>query len=139
MNSPLSALRADEITADDRRAVAEFCDANADSAVSIFLRRLMAVTDHGVDVTALSNDTELSPNAAAKLLKMSRPHLLTFMNRGLLPYSLVGSHRRIKVSDLLAFMDGRENGAAIVAEALGTGSAAERPLTADEIADLEDL
>ena len=139
MNPQVAALRADEISAEDRRAVAEFCDANADSPVSLLLRRLMSVTDHGVDVTLLSNDTELTPNEAAKLLKMSRPHLLTFMDRGVLPFSRVGSHRRVKMSDLLAFMHGREQGAAVVTDALGTPAIEQQELPADVLADLEDL
>ncbi|AFA75021.1 putative DNA-binding protein [Gordonia polyisoprenivorans VH2] len=72
-----------------------------------------------VEADALAGDAAMSPSEAAKLLKMSRPHLLTFMNRGLLPYTLRGTERRIRVSDLLTFMDGREKGAALVADALG--------------------
>lgn len=120
MNAAIAQLRAEQVSDEERRRVVEFVEANENSPVSILLRRLLTVTGHGVDVTVLSDDTAVSPNDAAQLLKMSRPHLLTFMDRGTLPFHRVGSHRRIYMTDLLAFMHARENGAAIVAEALGS-------------------
>lgn len=120
MNAAIAQLRAEQVSDEERRRVVEFVEANEDSPVSILLRRLLTVTGHGVDVTVLSDDTAVSPNDAAHLLKMSRPHLLTFMNRGALPFHKVGSHRRIYMADLLAFMHARESGAAVVAEALGS-------------------
>lgn len=94
------------------------------------LNTLVTLADQvGVHVTveadALAGDVALSPSEAANLLKMSRPHLLTFMNRGLLPYTLVGTHRRIRVSDLLTFMDGRKKGNALVADALSDDRSAD--------------
>lgn len=142
MSTQITQLRAEQVSEDERRRVADFIEQNEDSPVSILLRRLMTVTDHGVDVTMLSDDTEVSPNDAAKLLKMSRPHLLTFMERGLLPYHRVGTHRRIAMSDLLTFMRGREEGAAIMAEALGAPAksvTAATPLSKDVLADLAEL
>lgn len=141
MNAPLAELRANDISQDDRRRVAEFIEQNADSPVSILLRRLMTVTDHGVDVSMLTNDTEVSPNEAAKLLKMSRPHLLTFLDSGVLPFARVGTHRRIKMSDLLGFMHEREAGAAMVAAALGAPepSIAEADLSDAVLDDLADF
>lgn len=134
MNAPIAELRAEQVSAEDRRRIAEFIGENEDSPVSILLRRLMTATEVGIDVTMLSNDTEVTPNQAAELLKMSRPHLLTFMKRGLLPFHKVGTHNRIKMSDLLDFMNRREEGAAIVANALGNppASAVELPALTPE-------
>lgn len=129
------------LDAAERARVEDFVRANEDSPVSILLRRLVTYTDHGLGAELLADDTELSPNQAAELLKMSRPHLLTFMDRGTLPFHRVGSHRRIKMSDLLTFMEQREAGRALVAEA--THKAAQRsdsePLTDEELHELAKL
>lgn len=142
MNAAIAQLRAEQVSADERRRVVEFVEANENSPVSILLRRLLTVTGHGVDVTVLSDDTAVSPNDAAQLLKMSRPHLLTFMDRGTLPFHRVGSHRRIYMTDLLAFMHARESGSAMVAEALGSSIASpssSTPLTDRERDELNEF
>ena len=51
----------------------------------------------------LAADQELTPNEAAKHLKMSRTHLCKLLDRGDIPSHKVGSHRRILVSDLMEF------------------------------------
>lgn len=140
MSATIAELRAEQVSDGERRRVIEFVEANEDSPVSILLRRLLTVTGHGVDVTVLSDDTAVSPNDAAKLLKMSRPHLLTFMDRGLLPFHRVGSHRRVSMADLLAFMRAREDGAAMVAEALGSNTpSSSKPLTDRERDELDEF
>lgn len=95
----------------------------------------------GQSVELLAHDAELSPNQAAALLKMSRPFLLAFMDRGDLPFHRVGTHRRIKMSDLLTFMDQREAGSAIVAGALHkpTSRGRQEPFTQEELQELEDF
>lgn len=142
MNAAIAQLRAEQVSDDERRRVVEFVEANEDSPVSILLRRLLTATGHGVDVTVLSDDTAISPNDAAQLLKMSRPHLLTFMDRKVLPYHRVGSHRRIYMADLLEFMRAREDGAALVAEALGSSArsaSSSTPLTDRERDELDEF
>lgn len=142
MNTPIAQLRADQVSVEERRRIAAFIGESEDSPVSILLRRLLTATDNSIDVTLLSDDSEVTPNQAAELLNMSRPHLLTFMDRGLLSFRRVGTHRRIKTADLIAFMHGREQGAAVVASALGNPpmtAIAPTPLSADELRALADL
>ena len=43
---------------------------------------------------------EVSPEDAAKMLGMSRPFVRKLMDKGDLPFRMVGSHHRIAVSDL---------------------------------------
>lgn len=114
----------------ERRRAEQFIAEDESSPLSVFLQSVLATTARGTDIGVIAEDAELTPNQAAEILKMSRPHLLSFMDRGDLPFRRVGSHRRIKMSHLREFMTAREAGAEIVANALsGGGPAPARPLS----------
>ncbi len=93
------------------------------SPVAVLLQGVVRAMSRGIDVTMFEADSELTPNEAADLLHMSRPHLLKFMDRGELVFHRVGSHRRIRMFDLLDFIDRRERANAAVAHALGNSEA----------------
>ena len=66
---------------------------------------LREILDHmarrkGVAVTPL--DPELTTRQAAELLQVSRTHLVQLLDEGLIPCRKVGSHRRVRVEDVLA-------------------------------------
>jgi excisionase family DNA binding protein len=46
----------------------------------------------------------------ADYLKTSRAQIYNFMNDGSLPFILIGKHRRIKESDLIAFVEAAQRG-----------------------------
>jgi excisionase family DNA binding protein len=46
----------------------------------------------------------------ADYLKTSRAQIYNFMNDGSLPFILIGKHRRIKESDLKAFVEAAQRG-----------------------------
>lgn len=56
----------------------------------------------GERVAVLAEDQELSPNAAADILGISRPLVVHRMDIGDLPFRYVGKHRRTKLKDVLA-------------------------------------
>ena len=47
----------------------------------------------------------ITETEAAKILGMSRPQVRKLLDQGRLPYRLVGSHHRIPVSAINAFLD----------------------------------
>ena len=57
----------------------------------------------GHAVRVLADDAELTTNEAATLLHVSRPHLVSMLEAGALPFRLVGTHRRLRLADVLAF------------------------------------
>lgn len=140
-NAVLGKLEAGSLTDAELDQLREFINANEGTNLSLLLRSILLANEEGVGVNVLADDAEVSPNAAAKLLKMSRPHLLTFMRDGDLPYHMVGSHQRIKMSDLIEFMRAREAGAKFVAEATHRidGTMPPADVEANSVQELEDL
>lgn len=78
------------------------------SDLSALLSHAVAAIRDGLDVALVELDAELSPNQAADFLRMSRPHLLKLLDKGFIPFHRVGSHRRVRNSDLVAFLTRRE-------------------------------
>jgi excisionase family DNA binding protein len=68
-----------------------------------FLLRLLAELRAGHSVTLLQNRHEFTTIEAGKVLGMSRQFLVRLLERGEIPFHLVGTHRRMYARDVLAY------------------------------------
>jgi excisionase family DNA binding protein len=73
-----------------------------------FLLRLLADLRAGHSVTILQSRHELTTAEASKILGMSRQFLVRLLEKGAIPFHLVGTHRRIYVRDVIAYKTRRD-------------------------------
>lgn len=79
------------------------------------LRQVLDALASEQAVTILPTNTLLTTQQAADFLGVSRPTLIKILESGQIPYLTPGRHRRIALSDLLAY---RDRAAAATARAL---------------------
>jgi len=62
----------------------------------------------GKKITLVPSEHYLTTQEAANLLNISRPYLYQLLDRQEIPYTLVGTHRRIKAQDVSDYKDKRD-------------------------------
>ncbi len=97
----------------DRHETAQLLDAegNATEIPDAALRALRLIVRrmaHGERLALVSHGDELTTQQAADILHVSRPHLIKLLDRGDIPFHRVGSHRRVRTSELLAYRARRD-------------------------------
>ncbi len=70
-----------------------------------FVAAIVEAKAQGQAVVVSHGLQEVSPTEAAKLLGMSRPQVHKLLDQGRLPFRLVGTHHRIPVGAITAFLD----------------------------------
>lgn len=86
------------------------------SELGVALCEIVRTVRSGTGVVVAPDDEQITPNAAARMLGMSRTHLYKVMDAGDLPFVRVGRDRRVAVDDLLRFRVQREHARKTLAE-----------------------
>jgi excisionase family DNA binding protein len=74
------------------------------SAMHLFVQLLSEIADgHAVTVTSVHE--ELSTQKAADILNVSRPYLIQLLEQGKIPFHKVGTHRRVRLADILSYKE----------------------------------
>jgi excisionase family DNA binding protein len=72
-----------------------------------FLLEAAEKLSQGRAIALVTLDSMLTTHQAARLLGVSRPHLIKLLEEGKIPYNKVGSHRRILLEDVLRYREKR--------------------------------
>jgi excisionase family DNA binding protein len=67
------------------------------------LRRVVHLLATGHTVTVAPLERELTSRQAADILGVSRPYLVRLLDRGDIPWTRTGTHRRVRLEDVLAY------------------------------------
>ena len=77
-------------------------------AMSDLFLELLRHIGSGDAVTLVPIQQMLTTQQAADLLNMSRPYLIRLIEKGDIPHSMVGRHRRLKAEDVFAYKAARD-------------------------------
>ena len=72
------------------------------------LRQVVQHLANDEAVSVIPTSRELTTQQAADLLNVSRPYLIQLLDRDDIPYHMTGTHRRIRLDDLLDYKHRRD-------------------------------
>ncbi len=71
------------------------------------LRQLVPLLLQGDAIALVPYHKEMTTQEAADFLNMSRQYLITLLDRGEIPYTRTGTHRRLTLKDVLVYQERR--------------------------------
>jgi len=69
------------------------------------LAEILKATSQGQPISIVPVATEMTTQAAADLLNVSRPYFVKLLEEGKMPYIKVGRHRRVKFTDVMEYRE----------------------------------
>lgn len=72
-------------------------------SLTVLVVQALASAGEGKRIVLSEEHEEMSPEAAAAFLGVSRPYLVKKLEAGELPFHWVGSHRRLRVADVVKY------------------------------------
>ncbi len=71
--------------------------------VFMLLLDILEKMAHGKSITIIPSDSDITTQQAARILNVSRPFVVKMLENGQIPFAKVGSHRRMKLTDILEY------------------------------------
>jgi excisionase family DNA binding protein len=68
-----------------------------------FFYEIVNSMSYGKSITVLTSDLLISTQQAADILHFSRPYVIKLLEDGKIPYQKVGTHRRMKLADVVEY------------------------------------
>lgn len=67
------------------------------------LTTILKATGQGQTISIVPTNTEMTTQEAADFLGCSRPHFIKMLEKGSIPFTMTGKHRRVKFHDLAIY------------------------------------
>jgi hypothetical protein len=103
------------------------------------LRELTNIVLRHPGVVIAPRDRELSPDAAGKILGISRPLVVRRMDEGRLPFRYEGKHRRCKLEEVLKLKAAEDKQTAVSRKLAKTDDVRSRPGRGASVREVDDL
>jgi excisionase family DNA binding protein len=71
--------------------------------IAVMLAQVLSMLEAGTVVQIIPHSAMLTTQQAADVLNVSRPYLVGLLRAGKIPFTTVGTHRRIAFGDLVAY------------------------------------
>lgn len=101
----LSRLLADRPDIDRARVQLDGYDLIVPKMALELLRDLLSEMAQGNAVTVVPRHAELTTQEAANILNVSRPFFVALLESNEIPFRKIGTHRRVRYEDLLAYQE----------------------------------
>ncbi len=97
------------------------------------LVKAVEAMQNGMAVTITPNSMTLTTQQAAEILGVTRPTIVRFLDAGKMPFEKPGSHRRVKLEDVLAFKAARKAAQYGALDLIGVAADEDAPVVIDRM------